>query len=340
MQPTRVVIPTQEVLDLSLSQLSNMAPEIWGGYLRHDTVTLLVGESSAGKTVLLYNLAYHLATGKEFLHTAVAKPVRVLHVDFEGNAEIRALNLGKIGTAVGWDMHVPAENFFAVSPLQRGPMLIDILTRLFAMQQYDLVIVDSLMEAYPVHDENSNDDANTQMVAWRRFAHHTQAGILLVHNAGLKNQDDRNRSSRKGLARGASARVDRADIVLNYTVESGDERALTVVKSRSGNIAEQIRVRFDGQMGYDVLCASVTNAKTITAAQEQILKLLATKPAMSRHDLMSAMLVSHGTAQAKSIDRGLDRLIELEKIVRVRKGIYSLSGITQAVPTVPSDASS
>lgn len=331
-QPQRTIIPSRECFALARARMQSAAPEIWGGYLRQQTVTLLVGESSAGKTVFLYNLAHCLAKRMEFFHTPVAKQNRILHLDFEGNDEIRDLNGHAIGGVDGWDIFLPPDNLFGLSPLKRGPALLDMLTQALAIQPYDLIIVDSLMEAYPVLDENSNDEANTQMVAWRRFAHATNTGVLLVHNTGLKNTDDPHKAIRKGLSRGASSRVDRADIVLNYTVEAGDERALTVVKSRSGNIGEQIRVRFAGDLGYEVTAAQVVNAKTISAAEEQVVQLMTTKDKeWSRHDIMAGLLVSHGSTQAKAIDRGLHRLCERTTLEKTKMGVYKLGKGNRAI---------
>jgi RecA-family ATPase len=222
-------------------------------------VTLFVGEASAGKTVLLYNLAYHLANGQEFLGITPRDSLRVLSVDFEGNDEIRAINLGAIGTARNWDILIPAEDIFSVAPESRGTAVIQRLETAILSRRYDLVIVDSLMEAYPVEDENSNDEGSHQIVEFRRLAQSASVGMILVHNTGLKQGGSSSKAKNKGLARGASARVDRADIVLNYTVENRAERALTVVKSRSSNLGEQIRVCFSGDLGYEVVASSAVS---------------------------------------------------------------------------------
>ena len=170
------IISSEEVLRQAQARIMNAPPELWGSYLRASTVILLVGEASAGKTVLLYNLAYHLASGQEFLGFNPPRALRVLSVDFEGNDEIRAMNLTAVGTANEWRFFIPSEELFVQSPEDRGPELIRRLDRAIRSHHYDLVIIDSLIEAYHVEEENSNDLANSQLVAFRRLARAQELG--------------------------------------------------------------------------------------------------------------------------------------------------------------------
>src|SRR5262245_17569306 len=48
--------------------------ELWGPLLLKGALTLLVGQSSVGKSVLLYRLAEALATGQEFLGLTPPRP--------------------------------------------------------------------------------------------------------------------------------------------------------------------------------------------------------------------------------------------------------------------------
>jgi RecA/RadA recombinase len=323
------ILSSEEVLRQAQERLKNAPLEVWGSYVRASTVTLLVGEASAGKTVLLYNLAYHSATGQEFLGLTANRPLRILSVDFEGNDEIRAINLGTIGAAAGWDIFVPTEELFNFAQDKRGPELIRRLERAIRLRRYDLVIVDSLIEAFPVEDENSNDDASLQMVAFRRLAQSTTAGIILVHNTGLKQASSKNKATKKGLCRGASSRVDRADIVLNYTDEGSDERALTVVKSRSSNLGEQIRVRFSGELGYKVIESTAVSQTTIEKHQTDSVLIVEQetrqeRPEVSRKTIMDQLQIAEGSPTSQALDRALSRNVTRDLLHRKRKGVYSL----------------
>ena len=322
------IIGSEEVLRRAQDAIKNTPPELWGSYLRASTVILLVGEASAGKTVLLYNLAYHLASGQEFLGFKPPRHLRVLSVDFEGNDEIRAMNLTAVGTADGWGFYIPPENLFDLPPLERGPELIGRLESAIRAHGYDLVIVDSLIEAYPVEEENSNDHANNQMVAFRRLAKSTGAGVILVHNTGLK-QHDGQKSSRKGLARGASSRVDRADLVLNYTVEPKGERQLTVVKSRSNNLGEHIRVRFSGELGYEVIASAAAVHSAIEKLQADSLRVVQQEVSqgrvkVTRKTIMEALGIAEGSPQSQALDHALRKNLVVKALVRSAKGVYAL----------------
>src|SRR5690242_10615896 len=84
------VISSVTLLEKCRSSLENTSSHLWGLHIRSSAVTLLIGETSAGKTVFLHNLAYHLVTGHEFLGLAPPRPLRVLCVDFESYEEIFA----------------------------------------------------------------------------------------------------------------------------------------------------------------------------------------------------------------------------------------------------------
>jgi RecA-family ATPase len=332
------IIPSEEVLRQAQERVKNAPPVLWGSYVRASTVTLLVGEASAGKTVLLYNLAYHIATGQEFLGFTPNRSLRVLSVDFEGNDEIRATNLNAIGTAPSWDLLIPPESLFELLPETRGQELIRRLEKAIRSRHYDIVIVDSLIEAYPVEEENSNDEANQQMVAFRRLAQSTTTGVILVHNAGLKQGNSRHKATNKGLSRGASARVDRADIVLNYTVEDMAIRALTVVKSRSSNLGEQIRVRFSGDLGYEVIESSAVSQSTIEKYQADSLRVVQEetkqgRPEVTRKTIMEQLQLTEGNGQAQALDRALARNVATDSLLKKRKGVYSLP-LTPGEPAI------
>src|SRR5688572_20163875 len=79
------------------------AQRLWGDFLMAGTLSLLVGEASAGKTVFTYRLARALALGEEFLGLTPPMPLRVLHLDLESPESAQAENLKTIGPADTWD---------------------------------------------------------------------------------------------------------------------------------------------------------------------------------------------------------------------------------------------
>ena len=326
------VVSSEDMLQLCERRLAHQPPELWGPFVRASSVTLLVGEASAGKTVLLYNLASYLAMGNEFLGIQPPRPLRVLSVDLESNDEICAFNLSQIGVAPGWDFVSYPESLDQLPRLQRGPALVCLLTNVIQSRSYDLVIVDSVMDAYPVKDENDNAEANTQMAAFRRVARVTKAGVIVVHNAGLKGADPfHNKATDKGLARGASARVDRADIVLNYTDGKDQQRVMTVVKCRGRGLNEQLTVRFSGELSFEVVEGETTVPRTteIARLQDESIRVVTDQrkkgqSTMTRKAIMDHLEIKDHTNSAQALDRALRKTVTQGKLTRPEKGSYSL----------------
>ncbi len=60
-------------------------------------LVLLSGETSAGKTVLVYNVAYHLAEGTEFVGLKPPRPLRVIYIDLETPEQLHRSQVESIG---------------------------------------------------------------------------------------------------------------------------------------------------------------------------------------------------------------------------------------------------
>ena len=226
------------------------------------SVTLFIGQASAGKTVFLHNLAFHLAEGKEFLGIAPVRPYKALYLDFESNEEIVVEHLRGIGFSERWHFFDPPES------VSSGPALVELLDQMVREGQFDVVIIDPLIEAYPVKEENDNTLANAQMLAFRRLARSTGAGVILVHNSSTKKN---RRGTAQGLSRGASAREDRADVVINFSSVNETTRKLNVVKSRTYNFGDEFKIQFSGDFGYEVLTAPAGSDAASTKRQSDIL---------------------------------------------------------------------
>jgi RecA-family ATPase len=128
----------------------------------------------------------------------------VLYLDFESYADIFAEHLSAIGTAPGWD-------FLDLKEVEPGETLIKQLESLTPSDKYDVIIIDPLMEAYPVRDENDNALASSQMLAFRKLARTTNAGVIVVHNSGLRKRQGPGRQvsrSRRHFTRRPCRRID------------------------------------------------------------------------------------------------------------------------------------
>jgi hypothetical protein len=217
-----------------------------------------------GKTVFLHRLAYHLARGEEFLGEGPNRCLRLLYVDFESNDEILAEHLSLIGAPDGWD-------FYDLHNLEGGPDLMQGLKNAVSTGKYDIVVIDPLMEAYPVKDENDNSLANKQMLAFRDLSRATQAAVVVVHNSGLRGS----KRSQKFLGRGASARVDRTDIAINLTADKNAVRHLKMVKARRGNLGEEVLFKFKEGLDYELVSATPASQRVVANIAAKVLDIMA-----------------------------------------------------------------
>src|SRR5215470_1690089 len=303
------IISSADLLARSKSQAADSTQrQLWGLHVRAGAVTLFIGETSVGKTVFLHNLAYHLATGQEFLGITPPRPLRVLYVDFESYDDIFAYHLSAIGTAEGWRF---VEQDHLDEP---GPALMRKIATSIRSNEYDVVIIDPLVEAYPVANENDNADANKQMLAFRNLARETNAGVIVVHNSGLR-KDKSKKGSEKFLGRGATSRVDRADVSINFTSEDRTTRRLFVAKARGKNLNEEIRFHFAGTLGYQLISSSTQDTMIVDAVGQEIVAMMKSVAAEGRHELKRENILSklnEGNVEAReqTIDRALRNLIK------------------------------
>lgn len=280
-----------------LEELPELEP-LWGPFLYPGTVTLLIGESSVGKTVLIYRLCQALATGQTFLGLTPPHPLKVLHVDIETPPLLQRKHLRIITPPPGWD-------------IWDGPFKLDNVP-----ETHQVIVVDSLMLASPTKDENDNSEANMQIMPYLALARRTKASVILVHNSGKSSQRE------KFHARGASSRIDRVDVAVNVTHIIGGRR-IKIVKSRYDGLESYIDYTFGEELSY-VVTKDMNESPQPSVPNELEKKV---------YDVISAKLPTHlqfifdilqanTDALHKRVERALTSLIKQKKIYRHERGYY------------------
>lgn len=331
------VLPSELVYESCKGMHENLATQLWGLHIRSGQLTYIVGETSAGKTVFLHNLAYHLASGKDFLGSAPPRPLKVLYVDFESNDEILAEHLAIIGTSINW-------HFFNPAGLIPGAPLMNVLKETIMQGQYDVVIIDPLMEAVPVLSENDNAEAARQMLHFRELARYTRAGIVAVHNSGHSKKPGE--GNPKFLGRGATARQDKADIGINYMLSAEEgQRWLWVVKSRGKNIGDRIKLKFADDLGYEVLETNAPTSTQIEGLCGEVLAFIQAETGANRPAVLTSTLMTHFQAQrdspkSKAVKRALSRNVSAGWLVHAKRGSYALADGQGGSPLAIDGASS
>ncbi len=206
------------------------------GLLWEGSVVLMVAETSAGKSVMSHRLARSLTTGEPFLGISPPRCYRVLYIDLENPEGSKFHYLTQIGTddAPFWD---DASNI-----VKEGDAL-----SLIGLGLYHVVILDNLVNAFDVQNENDNAEMIRYAKLLTREAKRTGACILVLHNTGKGEKEDAHRG------RGAQGLIDRVDVKLDLFSSRDRTWQLKVTKSRFGNKGESIKYAWTDQFNYEVI---------------------------------------------------------------------------------------
>ena len=269
-------------------------------------LVLLSGESSAGKTVLSYNLAYHLASGEEFAGLLPRSAFRVLYCDLENPTGVHRTLVDTIGRSenLGFCRRFPKD---LTSPKGRDEFL-----GLCKSFNPDVILLDPLSVAFPVDDEDSNSEANDQMWNIKKIAMELHCVVVVLWNMGQGNVKD------KFKARGATARTDRSDLALNYIELNDNTRQLKVVKSRYPTLNEVLTLRFAGDMGFEAIEGSGGITQSAIAAMTLKVKDELRSGVMTRQELIAKL------GNDDLLDKALSRLFNACEIAKPKRGSYEL----------------
>lgn len=296
-------------------------PNVWGDFLWPSSIHLLSGEPGVGKTTLLYNLALKACCGESFLGIPFASALKCLYLDLETPYKLRARKLhiiseGKMPDHLG---------FIASANIEHD---LGWLSDIVKEHGFNLIIVDTINEAFNTVNEDDNSEANRQMGLTRKLVDDTGASVLLVQHIGKG-------ESTKGVfrARGASARPASADVVLNLE-GSGDVIKLEMVKNRWIGGVSRLFIKKVGEDLFEPTEVSAEESMSAkTKAQDIILQ------ALKRGPLTTAQIkLEAGDLSQATFERALSGLVQVGKIHKPQRGLYALTetSITSS-PTLEGD---
>ncbi len=296
----------------SLTSIIKSAVELptglWGDFLFPESIVFLSGEAGAGKTTFIYNLAAALSCGDTYLSFKIPHPLKVLIYDLESpdgliksrSRLIDNINSDKITIGLFDDFGK------------------DYLSLVKAAKDFDVVIIDTVSKAFLTMSEDDNAEARREMKLVRNFTQETGACVILLHHMGKVSQG---RAVYK--ARGASARPDLSDIVINF--ESIDENIIRFHQAKNrfvgGDITFFLR-KLEGQFEQTHF-AGYTDSMDIFKAQQMILELLSLQGELLRNEIVKAL--GDKSISRPTVDRALGNLRVTNKIDKPRRGVYTLS---------------
>jgi hypothetical protein len=278
----------------------------FGPYIPYpSSLVMLVGESSAGKTVLGKNMAYHLAEGLDWVGISPSGEQRVIYIDLESPENVFREHAEIIGRS---------ENLvFARSlPTLHSPHGAEEFLSVCRQFSPDVIFLDSLAEAWPVQDENDNAEASRQMLAIKMIGKSLGCTVVVTWNMGEGNVKERFK------ARGATARVDRSDLVLNYTGLTDDTRQLKIVKSRYGTLNKVLTLRFAGELGFEEVKGDAHSSPSALAGMTLKVKYELRSGVTTRQELVATL------GNEDLLDKVLNRLVQAGEVCRLKRGSYEL----------------
>lgn len=207
-----------------------------GGILPQATTTLLIADGGVGKTKLLYDLLYCIASGKNwngFTATADSRRVLIYQGDESKHDMLQALNKRgfgsgtevreKTGVRFGWNTGAMSVLYEDAAEFQPAVVMIDSLT---------------FVQRYSLYDENRTEYSRA-VLELNKFAAETGITVVIVHH-----------TNRNGQARGTTAVRNAVSEVIKLEKDPNpsanpQEKILTIEKSRSRRFPASYRLFFN-----------------------------------------------------------------------------------------------
>jgi len=281
---------------------------LWGHFLYEKSTGILNSVAGVGKTTLCYNVGVYGARGEPFGNMPFLKPLNVLYADLETSRELRGTKLELISEGN------PPDNLYFLPNLNFIGDYHD-LEQIVLEYSIDLLIVDTINEAFETRDEQDNAEANRQFTYMKRLRDETGCSVLLLAHIGKGEQAHKVYSTR-----GASARAGAVDVVLNLTEVTEDTVCLSKEKDRIGGGKEKLYLRKAGEDAFEVVERGEDQEIGLLIRAERFVLDLIDEGATQTGQFIEGGKQA-GYSQP-TIERGLTNLRKAGKIERIKKGIY------------------
>ena len=223
---------------MPLVWMKDMRPRMFAGgtlikgFLDAGAMSVIYAPSNVGKSFFALDLAFHIASGREWRGHRVKKPGFVLYLAAEGGAGfINRVEAIKRHYDVPHDADIPLAVMPAGFSLLENSgdceRIIELVKHAVAACGHDVVmiVIDTLSRAMAGGDESSARDMTAVVRNIDRIREHVSAHVMIIHHAG------------KDVARGARghsslrAATD-TEIEIARGAEGGDKFAIASVKKQ------------------------------------------------------------------------------------------------------------
>lgn len=200
-----------------------MLPPTIHGIAREGETVNVIASSKAGKSWLIYSLAYAVATGTDWLGFPCEQG-RVLLIDNELHRQTLASRLRTVAEAKGVDIDGDARRLIDIIPVRGRLVDLNGLGRTIQKIQageYRVVIADAFYRFLPAGvDENSNSSIAMLYNTLDNYAEHLKSTWVNIHHSSKGSQADKSVTD-VGAGAGSQARAADAHVVLREHEEEG-----------------------------------------------------------------------------------------------------------------------
>lgn len=304
------LLSAKEILQLPIEPLT----PLWGPFIYKGSVILLNGRTGVGKSTFLYSLFVSAAMGQSFAGIPFDRPLKVIYSDLETPFYLRQLKLQRICDGDGPDnlLFVPRELASFQNNLKAyKEMVLD--------EHADILGLDTISEAFNTKDENDNAEAIRQFCMVRDFSLDTGCAVIAVHHTGRSTQNETDVFA----GRGASARADKVDLVLNLFPLKEDSDILCLAIGGKDKIAgndSKLYLRKAGNDSFEVVERQETCEATIGESCKEFIVYHLDNQEISTGQIQE-LCRSEGFSQP-TVTRVLGALLDTGKLRKTRRGYY------------------
>ncbi|MEO1529304.1 MAG: AAA family ATPase [Planctomycetota bacterium] len=296
----------------------NRRPEIIEGILRRGELLNVIGAPKAGKSWFIYNLAFSLAAGRQWLGRNL-QPCRVLLIDNEIHPSELSFRLRSVSEAMSLRLERIANNF--VIEAMRGN-LVDLAGVETIIESYDrepdtfdVIIIDAFYRILP-EGISENDNAAMTAVYNRldRIASTTGAAIVLNHHTAKGDQ------SQKGITdvgAGAGAMMRATDTHLILRPHELEGCAVMEAVCRSNRQPQPSTICFDFPLWSakhiePVLAKPESRSGAKQARQDEETDAAVLKSVSERGGAFAGMIRKDTGFSADRVTRAAERLVDTD----------------------------
>ena len=304
------LISAREILSMPTEPL---AP-LWGPFIYKGSVGLWNGRTGVGKSTLLYCLLVAAATGNPFAGIPFERPLRVIYSDLETPPYLRQIKLKRICCGDG-----PENLLFIPRNLANFQNNIPDYRKIVIGENADILVLDTISEAFSTKDENDNSEAIRQFCTIRDFSLDTGCAVIAVHHTGKGGQNETDVFA----GRGATARADKVDLVMNLYPLKEDSDVVCLAIAGKDKIAgndSKLYLRKAGNDTFEVVDRHEDCEATVAErCKDFILSLMKDEETPTAQ--IQAECQKEGYSQP-TVTRVVGALVDTGKIQKVRRGIY------------------